>query len=78
MTGSDATPAHLDVIDRARALAGPTADIRSVAGGLEIKVLDEDLFPWAQTYRILVATGQDIWMRSEGGALTIHTKPPRL
>lgn len=65
----------VDISLTVRGLVGDTAAVRNVYGGLEMVVLDEKSFPWAEVLRALRAVRQDIWIRETDDRLVVLSKP---
>ena len=66
----------VDAIDKVRSLCGESAEVRGSYGGLEIRVVDDAAFPFADVLHALVDYGQDIWVKESKDRLVIRSKPP--
>jgi hypothetical protein len=65
----------IDPEERLKKLVRETGDINSVCGGLEIKVLRPNLFPWYKVVKLLIEIGQEIWVDEKEGKICITSEP---
>ena len=52
-----------------------TGEVTSVYGGYEIRVLKPTLFPWYKVVKLLIETGQEIWVNEKEGKICIISEP---
>jgi hypothetical protein len=65
----------MDPEERLKKLLRDTGDVGWVYGGLEIKVLKPNLFPWYKVVKLLIEIGQEIWVDEKGGQICITSGP---
>jgi hypothetical protein len=49
--------------------------VDSVYGGLEVRVLKPNLFPWYKVVKLLIEIGQEIWVNEKEGKICITSEP---
>jgi hypothetical protein len=52
-----------------------TGEVRSVYGGYEITILKPNVFPWHKVIKLLIETGQEIWVNKKEDKICICTEP---
>lgn len=57
------------------ALIGNTAFVAEDYGGYEIKVIDNEKFPWEQAFSMLLDSGFQIWIDKKNSHIKIMSKP---
>jgi hypothetical protein len=65
----------MDPEERLKKLVRNTGDVNSLYGGLEIKVLKPNLFPWYKVVKLLIEIGQEIWVDEKEGKICITSEP---
>ncbi len=65
----------MDVEERLKNILTDSGEVTSVYGGYEIKVLRPTLFPWYKVVRLLIETGQEIWVSQKEGKIHITSEP---
>lgn len=67
---------RFDLESKLRAIVAETGTVHGHVGGLEISVLDPELFPWYKIFMSLSDMAHEIWVRKEDRTVVIRTKPP--
>jgi len=67
---------RFDLESKFGAIVAETGTVRAHAGGLEIRVLDPDIFPWYKIFMMLINIPHEIWVKKNNKAVIIRTKPP--
>jgi len=65
----------MDPEERLKEMVRDTGDVNSVYGGLEIKVLRPNRFPWYKVVKLLIEIGQEIWVDEKEGKICITSEP---
>ena len=65
----------MDPEERLKEMVKDTGEVNSVYGGLEIKVLKPNLFPWYKAVKLLIEIGQEIWDDEREGKICITSEP---
>jgi hypothetical protein len=65
----------MDPEDRLKKLVRDTGEVDPVYGGLEVRVLKPNLFPWYKVVKLLIEIGQEIWVNEKEGKICITSEP---
>jgi hypothetical protein len=65
----------MDPEERLKKMVKDTGEVNPVYGGLEIRVLKPNLFPWYKVFRLLIEIGQEIWVNEKEGKVCIISEP---
>jgi hypothetical protein len=65
----------MDLEERLKKTVKDAGEVIPVYGGYEIRVLKPTLFPWYSVVKLLIETGQEIWVSEKGKEICITSEP---